>query len=114
MLRLPQSSALVLVCWTAALGQTQVPATSYSIHVRVTDSQNHPRSGAEIRIDDTTVGLSDIDGDYYMSRRLLPAGAHAISARLAGYSVASQQLKNLAQIMANPGARGVDVRLKLV
>ena len=111
---LRHSSALLLVCWTVALGQTQIPATSYLIHVRVTDSQNHPRSGAEIRIDDTAVGLSDMDGDYYMSRRPLPAGAHAISARLAGYSVASQQIKNLAQIITNPRAQGVDVRLKLL
>ena len=96
-----------------ALAQTQLPATSYLIHVTVSDLQNRPRSGAEIRIDDTTAGITGSDGDYYMSRRPLPAGAHTISARLPGYNVASQQVKNLAQIVSDPRAPGISLRLKL-
>jgi len=113
-------SALALAAWISTIGtstiafsQTPVAATSYLIRVTVTDPQNRPKSGAEIRIDDTAVGLSDDDGQYYMSRKPLPDGPHTVSARLQGYTAASQEVKNLAQIANDPRARGLDVRLKL-
>lgn len=104
------------VAWFSALtfAQTSVPPTAYLFHVTVTDGQNQPKPGAEIRVDDTAVGITDGDGQYYMSRQPLQEGPHTISARLVGFTTASQQVKNLGQIANNPKARGLEIRWKLL
>ncbi len=110
--RLSPALALTLLAASAA-AQTAVPANAYLVHVSVVTSNNRRLAGAEIRVDDTVMGVTDDDGQYYMARRPMRDGAHVISAAREGFETASRTIAQLAAVSRNPRAAGVELQFKL-
>jgi len=110
--RLSPAIALTLFVVSAA-AQRAVPANAYLIHVSVVSSNNRKLPGVEIRVDDTVVGVTDDDGQYYMRRRPMRDGVHVISATREGFETASRTNAQLAAVARNPRALGVELQFKL-
>src|SRR5580704_13715393 len=82
---------LVSVCNLAVVcAQDLVPSNLYLLHVTVTDLASKPLVGAEIRLDDELVGITDVTGQYYMARKPLPDGSHSVSASFFGLATISR------------------------
>lgn len=108
-------SAFTFAAWLGAFASAQstVPVEWYLMHVSVTDRQDRPMPGVEIRLDDTIVGMTDDGGQYYMARKPISGGIHSLFARFPGFGIESRTVRDLAQIVRNPKARGAELRFKL-
>src|SRR5579871_2602993 len=90
---------LVSACNLAVVrAQDRVPSDLYLLHLTITDLTSKPLVGAEIRLDDELVGITDVTGQYYMARKPLPEGSHSVSASFFGLATISRTVPRLAEI----------------
>jgi esterase/lipase superfamily enzyme len=98
------AAALVL----AANAATEIPSNLFLLRVTVTDGGGRPLAGAEIRLDDVAVGVTDETGQYLLGRKPWPAVEHRLSASLPGFAIESRSVQ-----LPSKAAPGLTVALKL-
>jgi esterase/lipase superfamily enzyme len=94
----------------SALAQlAEIPDSGLLLKVTVVGPRNQPLHGAEIRLDDRVLGLTDETGVFYLPRKPLDAGPHALSASLAGFETRKQTV----EVPADAALLPIQVRFQL-
>lgn len=64
----------------------EIAPSRYLLAVLVTGAEQVPIAGAEVALDGVAVGLTDVDGRYYMARKPFAKRAHEMRVKAPGYA----------------------------
>ena len=67
--------AAFLAAAVALAQDAQIPPSAILLQVQVTDTNNIPLAGVEVRLENTTLGETDERGQFYLPRKPIDPGA---------------------------------------
>ena len=113
MLRVRASVASIVLLVSAAGARAAdipgaIPSNLYLLAVTVTDNEEHPVAGAEIALDGSPLGLTDVTGQYYLARKPIAPGPHSLGVNCVGFAKVSRSIA-----LAGGNAPGIAVTVRL-
>ncbi len=92
----------------AAIDEKAILANLVLLAVTVTDAEGQAIAGADVTLDGRLLGRTDVTGRYYLARKPIGAGAHALSVSYPGFDRFSRSIT-----LPTGSAPGIELTVRL-